>query len=95
MHQESLNSTHTGFLLHLIHCVTQQQQEHNASVMVLGCYFEMQVAAAARERAEIAEQRLAQRTDLAQERLQHATDLAQVNCTLLGIILSSLTDPSC
>ncbi|KAL0055387.1 hypothetical protein WJX82_011611 [Trebouxia sp. C0006] len=36
-----------------------------------------QVAAAARERAEIAEQRLAQRTDLAQERLQHATDLAQ------------------
>jgi len=55
----------------------------------------MQVAAAARERAEIAEQRLAQRTDLAQERLQHATDLAQVNCTLLGITLSSPPDPSC
>lgn len=69
--------------------------KHNASVMVLVCYFEMQVAAAARERAEIAEQRLAQRAELAQERLQHATDLTQVNCTLLGIILSSLPDPSC
>jgi len=55
----------------------------------------MQVAAAARERAEIAEQRLAQRAELAQERLQHATDLTQVNSTLLGIILSSLPDPSC
>jgi len=63
--------------------------------MVLVCCSEMQVAAAARERAEIAEQRLAQRTDLAQERLQHATDLAQVKCTLLGGIQFCLTGPSC
>ena len=63
--------------------------------MVLVRYSEMQVAAAARERAEIAEQRLAQRTDLAQERLQHATDLTQVNYTLLGVILFCLSDPSC
>ncbi len=63
--------------------------------MVVECYFEMQVVAAARERAEIAEQRLAQRSDLAQERLQHATDLAQVICTLLGVILFCLIDPSC
>ena len=63
--------------------------------MVLVCFLEMQVAAAARERTEIAEQRLAQRTDLARERLQHATDLAQVNCTLLGVTLFCLSDPSC
>lgn len=92
MHQEGLNVTHTKLLFHLLHCVTQK---HSASVLVLVCFLETQVAAAARERAEIAEQRLAQRTDLAQERLQHATDLAQVKCTLLGIILSCLTGPSC
>lgn len=63
--------------------------------MVLVRYLEAQVAAAARERAEIAEQRLAQRTDLAKERLLHATDLAQVTCTLLGVILYCLSDPSC
>ena len=37
-----------------------------------------QVAAAARERADIAEQRLSQRQELAQQRDQHAVDLLQV-----------------
>lgn len=38
----------------------------------------MQVAAAARERADIAEQRLSQRHEMAQQRDQHALDLLQV-----------------
>ena len=38
----------------------------------------MQVAAAARERADMAEQRLAQRAELNQERQQHIADLTQV-----------------
>ena len=40
---------------------------------------EVQVAAAARERAEIAEQRLAQRAELFQERQQHADNLSQAS----------------
>ena len=38
----------------------------------------VQVAAAARERADIAEQRLAQRQELAQHRDQHALEMLQV-----------------
>ena len=39
----------------------------------------LQVAAAARERANIAEQRLVQRAEMMQERQQHAADLMQVS----------------
>ena len=39
----------------------------------------LQVAAAARERADIAEQRLAQRAELSQERQQHVAHLTEVN----------------
>ena len=38
----------------------------------------LQVAAAARERADLAEQRLTQRAELSQERQQHMADLTQV-----------------
>lgn len=38
----------------------------------------LQIAAAARERADMAEQRLAQRAELNQERQQHISNLTQV-----------------
>lgn len=57
---------------------------------VQGLCIWLQVAAAARERADMAEQRLAQRAELSQERQQHIADLTQVNRPPKHILTSPL-----
>lgn len=57
---------------------TELQPTTPQSTRGTGLCIWLQVAAAARERADMAEQRLAQRAELSQERQQHIADLTQV-----------------
>ena len=66
---------------------------HDVGLMHL---YMIQVAAAARERADIAEQRLSQRLEMAQQRDQHASDLLQVHSCCRSLHrLTKLTRLNC